>query len=117
MARQGPNRVMMSRRTRGSPPVMRSLRTPALDEHRADAVELLERQKVALRQEGHVLGHAIDAAEIAAVRHRDAQIGDRPPERVDERRGRGRGRRLTPHEASADLTSGAALVFRALALA
>src|SRR5215208_5310938 len=47
---------------------------PALDEDAADAVELLERQEVALRQEGHVLGHAVEAAEIAAVGHRDAQI-------------------------------------------
>ena len=54
------------------------------DEGRADPVELLEGQKVALGQEGHVLGHAIDAAEVAAVRHRDAQIGDRPAERVHQ---------------------------------
>ena len=54
------------------------------DEGRADPVELLEGQKIALGQEGHVLGHAIDAAEIAAVRHRDAQIGDRPAKRVQQ---------------------------------
>ena len=79
---------MMSRRTSGSPPVMRSLRTPLRDEGGAEAVELLERQEVALGQEGHVLGHAVDAAEVAAVGHRDAQIGDRAAERVDERRAR-----------------------------
>ena len=73
----------MSRRTRGSPPVMRSLRTPLVDEGRADAVELFQGQQVALGQEGHVLGHAVDAAEIAAIRHRHAQIGDRSAERVD----------------------------------
>jgi hypothetical protein len=39
---------------------------------------------VPLGQEGHVLGHAIDAAEVAAVGHRHAQIGDRAPERVDQ---------------------------------
>ena len=74
---------------------------PALDEDAADAVELLERQEVALRQEAHVLRHAVEAAEIAAVGHRDAQIGDRAPERIDERRARRRenGRDgLTPHE-------------------
>ena len=54
------------------------------DEGRAQPVELLERQHVLLRQEGHVLRHAIDAAEVAAVGHRDAQIGDRPAERVDQ---------------------------------
>ena len=80
------NSVMMPRRTSGSPPVSRSLRTPLRDEGRAQPVELLERQQVGLRQERHVLGHAIDAAEIAAVRHRHAQIGDRPRERVDQRR-------------------------------
>ena len=72
-------------RTSGSPPVRRSFRTPALDEGRAEPVEFLERQHVLLRQERHVLRHAIDAAEVAAVGHRDAQIGDRPAERVDQR--------------------------------
>src|SRR5687768_4238737 len=72
----------------------------ALDEHRAEAVELLEGEEVALREEMHVLRHAVEAAEVAAVRHRDAQIGDRPPERIDERP---RDRRdgwtgFTPHE-------------------
>ena len=44
----------------------------------------------ALGQKIHVLRHAIDAAEIAAVRHRHAHIGDRAAERIDQRRlGRG----------------------------
>jgi hypothetical protein len=47
-----------------------------LDEHRAQPVQFLERQKVLLRQEGHVFRHAIGAAKIAAVGHRHAQIGD-----------------------------------------
>jgi hypothetical protein len=47
-------KVMMSRRTSGSPPVMRSFSTPHPDEGRAQPVELLERQKLLLRQEGHV---------------------------------------------------------------
>ena len=76
--------VMMSLRTSGSPPVRRSLRTPLAMKARAEPVELLERQQVLLRQEGHVLRHAIDAAEVAAVGHRDAQIGDVPAERVDQ---------------------------------
>ncbi len=59
---------------------------PARHEGRAQAVQLLQAENVLLGQEGHVLGHAIDAAEIAAVGHRDAQIGDRPAEAVDERR-------------------------------
>src|SRR5262249_62427853 len=56
------------------------------DEGAAKPVELLEREQVALGQERHVLGHAVDAAEIAAVRDRDAQVGDAAPERVDQRR-------------------------------
>ena len=54
-----------------------------LDEDGAEPVELFERQQVLLRQEGHVLGHAIGAAEVAAVGDRYAQIGDRATERVD----------------------------------
>src|SRR6185437_11287711 len=33
--------------------------------------------------ERHVLGHAVDAAEVAAVGDRDAQIADMPAERID----------------------------------
>ena len=87
MARQrARTSVMMPRRTSGSPPVRRSLRTPRATKARAQPVELLERQQVGLRQERHVFRHAIDAAEVAAVGHRDAQIGDRAAERVDQRR-------------------------------
>ena len=51
----------------------------------AQPVELLERQDLGLRQEGHVFGHAIDAAEVAAIRDRDAQVADMPAEGVDHR--------------------------------
>ena len=53
------------------------------DEGDRQPVELLERQQVVARQEGHGLRHAIDAAEVAAVGDRDAQIGDVPAEPVD----------------------------------
>ncbi len=53
------------------------------DEGRAQPVELLQRQQVLLRQERHVLRHAVDAAEIAAVGDGDAQIGDGAAERID----------------------------------
>ena len=56
----------------------------ARDKGRAQAVELLEREHLGFRQKRHVFRHAIDAAEIAAVGHRDAQIGDRAAERVDQ---------------------------------
>ena len=59
---------------------------PEPDEGRTQPVEFLERQNVPLGQEIHVLGHAIDAAEVAAVRHRHAHIGDAAAERVDEGR-------------------------------
>ncbi len=65
------------------------------NEDGAEPVEFLEREQVALGEEGHVLRHAVDAAEIAAVGHRDAQVGDRPPERVDERRTAGLDRILS----------------------
>lgn len=50
-----------------------------------EPVEFFERQKVLLRQEGHVFGHAIGAAEIAAVGDGNAQIGDGAAERVHHR--------------------------------
>ena len=57
---------------------------PLGDERGAQPVELLEGEQIGLRQERHVLRHAIDAAEVAAVGDRNPQIGDRPPERVDQ---------------------------------
>ncbi len=60
------------------------------DERGAQPVQLLQRQHLRLRQEGHVLGHAVDAAQVAAVGDRDAQIGDGAAERIDH------GRRWTP---------------------
>ena len=50
---------------------------------RRDAVKLLDRQHFALGQEDHVLGHAVDAAQVAAVRDGDAQIADAAAKRVD----------------------------------
>ena len=76
---------MTLRRTSGSPPVSLQLAHAARHEGRAQPVELLQAEHVLLGQEGHVLGHAVDAAEIAAVGHRDAQIGDLPAEPVDQR--------------------------------
>ncbi len=56
------------------------------NECRAQPVELLEREQVLLRQEGHVLRHAVGAAKIAAVGDGDPQIGHVPAKRVDHRR-------------------------------
>ena len=57
-----------------------------LDEGRAQAVQLLQRQQLGLGQERHVLGHAVDAAEVAAVGHRHPHVADGPAERVDHHR-------------------------------
>ena len=80
---------MISRRTRGSPPVMRSFSTPSpmkVEHIRSSSSSV---SSSFLGQEGHVLGHAIDAAEIAAVGDRDAQVADGALERVYEWRGHG----------------------------
>ena len=47
---------------------------PHIDEGTAQPVQLLQRQHVLLRQEGHVLRHAIDAAQIAAVSDGNPEI-------------------------------------------
>jgi primosomal protein N' len=59
-----------------------------------DALDLLERQELAARQEAVVvaedlLRHAVDAAKVAAVRDRDAQVAERPSPRVGEGRRHG----------------------------
>src|SRR5262249_29955989 len=61
------------------------LRDALGDEGAAQPVEFLEREQVALGQERHVLGHAVDAAEIAAVRDGDEKMGDAAPERAAPR--------------------------------
>ena len=53
------------------------------DEGAAHPVELLEGQKLGFRQKSHLFRHAIDAAEVAAVGDRYAQIGDGSSKRVD----------------------------------
>src|SRR5262249_52294160 len=52
------------------------------DEGTAQPVEFLESQDLRFRQEGHVLRHAVDAAEVAAIRHRNTEIADLAAERV-----------------------------------
>jgi hypothetical protein len=58
-------------------------------EHARQAGDLLEAEQRALRQEGvvaveHLLGHAIAAAEVAAVGDRDAQVAQRPAQGVGQ---------------------------------
>ena len=76
------------RRTSGSPPVMRSFSTPIAGEHARQALDLLERQQLLAAQELELLAedllrHAVDAAEVAAVGDRDAQIPHGPGELVE----------------------------------
>ena len=54
------------------------------NEGRAHAVQLFQCQQILFGQEGHVLRHAIGAAEVAAVGDRDPQIVDGPREGVDQ---------------------------------
>ena len=53
----------------------------------AQALEFLKAQDFLFRQEGHVFGHAVRAAEVAPVGYRDAEVGYRASEGVNERRG------------------------------
>ena len=78
------------RRSSGSPPVSRILRTPSPTNTRATRVISSKVSSVVVRQERivaaeHVLRHAVDAAEVAAVGDRDAQVVQRPAARVGDR--------------------------------
>ncbi len=56
----------------------------ARDEGERDLFQLLEGQNLGLRQEFRPRLHAIPASKVAAIGHRQAQIGDPPPEGVDQ---------------------------------
>ncbi len=58
-----------------------------IDERAAQPVQLLETEQLLLGQEGHVLRHAIDTAEIAAVGDRDPDVADGALEGIDQHRG------------------------------
>src|SRR5262249_7327443 len=53
------------------------------DKGRAEAVKLFQGKDLGLRQEAHVFRPAIDAAGIAAVRHRDPEIRDKTAKWID----------------------------------
>jgi len=61
------------------------MRHAPFDEDGAEPVDLLKAEKVGLGQEAHVLAHAVGAAKVAAVRHRDAQVIHHPAKRVHHR--------------------------------
>ena len=77
-------KVMMPLRTSGSPPVMRSFCTPRPTKAEQSRSSSSSVRSSRLGQELHVLGHAVDAAEVAAVGDRNPQVGDRARERVDQ---------------------------------
>ncbi len=59
----------------------------ALDQDPGDALDLLEGEDLVPGHPVHaLLGHAVDAAEVAAVGDRDAQVAVHATERVDQRR-------------------------------
>jgi hypothetical protein len=56
-----------------------------LDHQAGDPFDLLERQDVAAGKPLHALfGHAVRAAEVAAIRDRDAQVAHDSTERVNK---------------------------------
>ena len=101
IAPASPTSSRQSRRSSGSPPVRRILLTPSPTKSRARRVDLLEGQQLGARQERVVppedlLGHAVGAAEVAAVGDRDAQVAQRASEAI----GQCHGERMLPHDCS-----------------
>ena len=90
------NRVITSRRTSGSPPVRRSFLTPRSTKGIHKAVQLLKAEKVRLGRKVMCSAMQYDTAEIAAVGHRNAQIGDGAAERIHQRSGLSRRRHAWP---------------------
>ena len=88
-----------SRRTSGSPPVMPQLLDPerrrtarATRAISSNVRTSVARQELVVAAED-LLGHAVGAAEVAAVGHGDAQVAHRPAERVGDARASVEGRR------------------------
>ena len=77
------NRVITSRRTSGSPPVMRILLVPRRMKAAQSRSSSSSVSSSRFGRKRHVLRHAVDAAEIAAVGDGDAQVGDWAAERID----------------------------------
>ncbi len=73
-------------------PVNRTRRNPEPGRHPHQPLDLLKAENGVVRLEGHArVRHAVEAPQVAAVGHRDPQIGVRPAERIDERIGGGHG--------------------------
>ena len=69
-------------RSSGSPPVRRTLSTPRSAKTSTSCADLLEREDVLARQpDVLLLRHAVLAAQVAPVGHRDAEVPERAAER------------------------------------
>ncbi len=67
-------KVGRSRRTSGSPPVSRTLSIPRVRAIRTNRSISSKLKSEAARQELDLLGHAVNAADVAAVGHADPQV-------------------------------------------
>ena len=84
--RASPTRRGSSRRASGSPPVRRTSRTPISASTRTSALDLLEAQELVAVEPLQALGgHAVAAAEAAAIGDRDADVLDLAPMTVAQR--------------------------------
>ena len=73
-------------RTSGSPPVRRTERTPSPRATPATRVISSKVRRSSCSEEGQpLLGHAVDAAQVAAIGDRDPQVVVDPPVGVDQR--------------------------------
>ena len=76
---------MIFLRTKGSPPVSRSFRTPLEINAEQSRPSSSSVSRSVRRKKSRALRHAINAAEIATVRHRDAQIVDAAAKSIGHR--------------------------------
>src|SRR5438309_10438240 len=57
---------------------------PALDQQIDQCLDFAETEQLVVRQEAHLFGHAITAAEIATVGDRQTDVADPPSKSVDQ---------------------------------
>ena len=70
----------MPLRTSGSPPVRRTLLIPSAGRGLDHARDLFQPEDLLMRAQRYTLGrHAVDAAQIATIGHRNAEIVELPP--------------------------------------
>ena len=107
-----------SRRTSGSPPVIRSFSTPSATKTRASRSISSKRQDLGARQEREVAaedlaGHAVGAPEVAAVGDRDPQVVQAAAEAIELRLARAGRRTAARRDRRLDRLGDRAVVARA----